>query len=114
MACRRGDQPIDQAGGLDVIAPAERLDDALHVAAALAGVLDEVEVLVGPDLLDADEHGAASCSSQSTTILRLSASKIREFYCSFADNLAPHSGPPHRTPSISAVLSGRTSQNRGS
>jgi hypothetical protein len=27
--------------GLDLVAPAERLDDALHVAATLAGVLDE-------------------------------------------------------------------------
>jgi hypothetical protein len=63
MACRRGDQPIDQSGGLDLVAPAQRLDDTLHVAAALARVLDEVEVLVGSDLLDADKHGAAPCFS---------------------------------------------------
>src|SRR5215469_12587353 len=69
MARRRGDQPIDQTRGLDLVTPAERLDDALHVAATLAGVLDEVEILVGSDLLDADEHGAAPCSWQSTTIL---------------------------------------------
>ncbi len=43
------------------IAPAERLDDALDVAAALAGVLHEVEVFVWSDLLDADEHGAEPC-----------------------------------------------------
>ena len=62
MARRRGDQPVDQTRGLDLVAPAESLDDALHVAATLAGVLDEVEILVGSDLLDADEHGAAPCS----------------------------------------------------
>src|SRR5215472_12560587 len=31
MARRRGDQPVDQTRGLDLVAPAERLDDALHV-----------------------------------------------------------------------------------
>ena len=67
MARRRGDQPVDQTRGLDLVAPAERLDDALHVAATLAGVLDEVEILLGSDLLDADEHGAAPCRYQDTT-----------------------------------------------
>ena len=56
MAGGGGDQAIEQVGVLDLIAPAERLDDALDMAAALAGVLDEVEILVRPDLLDADEH----------------------------------------------------------
>jgi hypothetical protein len=69
MARRRGDQPVDQAGGFDLLAPAERFDDALNVATGLARVLDEVKVLVGSDLLDADKHGAAPCSRQSTTIL---------------------------------------------
>jgi len=64
MACRRGDQPIDQAGSLDRLAPAERLDDALDMTAALARVLDEVEILVGSDLLDANKHGAAPCLQQ--------------------------------------------------
>ena len=68
MARRRGDQPVDQTRGLDLVAPAKRLDDALYMAAALAGVLDEVEVFVGSDLLDADEHGAAPCFRTSTTI----------------------------------------------
>ena len=61
MTRRRGDQPVEQPRGLDLVAPAERLDDALHVATALAGVLDKIEVFVGSDLLDADEHGAAPC-----------------------------------------------------
>jgi hypothetical protein len=62
MARRRGDQPIEHTRGFDLVAPAERLDDALHMAAALPDVLDEIEVLVGSDLLDANKHGAASCS----------------------------------------------------
>ena len=84
MPRRRGNQPVDQAGGLDLLAPPERLDDALHVATALARVLDAVEVLVGPNLLDADEHGAAPCSSQGTTILSVLARKILDdAYCVF-------------------------------
>ena len=57
MAGGRGDQAVEQVGVLDLIASAERLDDALDVATALARVLDEVEVFVGSDLLVADEHG---------------------------------------------------------
>jgi hypothetical protein len=33
MAPHRGDQLVDQTPGLDLVAPAERLDDALRVAA---------------------------------------------------------------------------------
>src|SRR5579859_16005 len=80
MPGRRSDQPVDQAGGLDFIAPSECLDDALHVAAALARALDEVEVLVGPNLLDADKHGAAPCSWQGTTTHCAAASKICNLY----------------------------------
>ena len=80
MARRRGDQPVDQTRGLDLVAPAKRLDDALYMAAALAGVLDEVEVFVGSDLLDADEHGAAPCFRTSTTILCIPASRILILY----------------------------------
>ena len=57
MACGRGDQAIEQVGVFDLIASAERLDHALDVAAALTSVLDEVEIFVGSDLLDSDEHG---------------------------------------------------------
>jgi hypothetical protein len=76
MAGCRGNQPIDQAGGLDVITPAERLDDALHVPAALARVLDKVKVLVGSNLLDADKHGRHPADRSRTTILCANASKI--------------------------------------
>jgi hypothetical protein len=57
MAGGGGDQAVEQAGGLNRVAPAERLDDALDVATALADVLDEVEIFVAADLLDTDEHG---------------------------------------------------------
>src|SRR6476620_4814607 len=114
MARRRGDQPVDQTRGLDLVAPAERLDDALHVAATLAGVLDEVEILVGSDLLDADEHGAAPCSWQSTTILCVTTRKIATIYGNRPDSLAPHHGATCRTPSNSADLSNHFPQNRGS
>jgi hypothetical protein len=36
---------------------AKRLDDPLDMAATLAGVLDEVEILVAANLLDTDEDG---------------------------------------------------------
>ena len=57
MAGGGDDQAVEQAGGLNLVAPAERFDDALDVAAALAAVLDEVETFVATDLLDTDEHG---------------------------------------------------------
>lgn len=114
MARRRGDQPVDQTRGLDLVAPAERLDDALHVATTLAGVLDKVEILVGSDLLDADEHGAAPCSSQSTTILCVDTSEIVTRYCDCPEYLAPQYGAAYRTYSNSADLSNRLPQNRGS
>ena len=47
MAGGRGDQAVQPVGVLDLIASAERLDDPLDVTAALASVLDEVEVFVG-------------------------------------------------------------------
>ena len=52
----------------------------LDMAAALAGVLDEVEVFVGSDLLDADKHGAAPCFRTSTTIFCIPASGILNLF----------------------------------
>ncbi len=57
MAGGGGDQAVEQAGVRDLVAAAQRLDDALDVTAALADVLDEVEVLVAADLLDTNERG---------------------------------------------------------
>src|ERR1700757_4940657 len=105
MARRRGDQPVDQTRGLDLVAPAERLDDALHVAATLAGVLDQVEILAGSDLLDADKHGAAPCSWQSATILFGPTSKIATLYSNRPDGLAPRHGAACRASGNAADLS---------
>jgi hypothetical protein len=58
---------VQHVGVLDLIASTERLDDALDMATALASVLDEVEVFVGSDLLDADEHGPIPDCYQATT-----------------------------------------------
>jgi hypothetical protein len=52
------------------IATSERFDDALHVSAALAGVLNQVQVFVFANLLDPDEHfleRLADRPKQSTT-----------------------------------------------
>jgi hypothetical protein len=46
-----GDEAVEQAGVFDLVAAAERFDDALDMASALSDVLDEVEVLVAADLL---------------------------------------------------------------
>lgn len=77
MPGRRGDQLVEQAGGFNFIAPAERLDHALDVSATLPSVLDEVEVFVSPDLLDADEHGPATCAQSTTRILTRSSKNAR-------------------------------------
>jgi hypothetical protein len=37
----------------------QRFEHALHVPSALAGVFDQIEILVGADLLDPDEHRGA-------------------------------------------------------
>src|SRR6201984_1063922 len=68
MARGRGDQAVEHVGVLDFIASAERFDDTLDVTAPLARILDEVEVFVGSNLLDADEHGVEpDCGPATTT-----------------------------------------------
>src|ERR1700749_860410 len=89
MTGGRGDQAIKQVGVLDRVAAAERLDDTLDVAAALAGVLYEVEVFVCPDLLDADEHGVEPDRGQVTTANRQRSSYFRCCRWKYWTNLAP-------------------------
>jgi hypothetical protein len=67
MPSSGGDQGVEHARVLDLVASAKRLDDALNMAAALADVLDEVEIFVVADLLDANEHGCCP-SLQSDTM----------------------------------------------
>src|SRR5512134_797273 len=57
---RGRDQRIQEPRCLDRVTTPQRLDHPLHMAAALASILDEIEILVATDLLDANEHDAAS------------------------------------------------------
>jgi hypothetical protein len=57
MAGGRGDPAVEHVDVLDLIASPQLFDDTLEVTAAFAIVLDEVEVFVGSDILDADNHG---------------------------------------------------------
>jgi len=70
-----GDQAVEQVGVLDLVTPAERFDDALHMPPALADILHQVEVLVWADLLDADEHVCWPDRGQDTTANRRTSSK---------------------------------------
>ena len=114
MPRRRGDQPVEETRCLDLVAPAERLDDPLNVAAALARVLHEVEVLVRSNLLDADEHGAAPCSRKSTTIRHGPSSKIATLSRGPSRHLAPQFNHRHSDPCVSAASSHRITRNCGS
>lgn len=114
MPRRRGDQLVEQAGGFDLIAPAERLDHALDVSAPLPSVLDEVEIFVSPDLLDADEHGPATCSAQSTTRILTRSSKNGRNRTRYLTVLAPQNESSRENPSISAPRWPRKHPNRGS
>jgi hypothetical protein len=75
VASGGGDQAIEQIGVFDLVAPAERLYDALHMAPTLADILDKVEVLVWADLLDTDQHVCWPDRSQDTTQNRRASSK---------------------------------------
>jgi hypothetical protein len=114
VARGRGDQAVEQIGVLDRIAAAERLDDALDVAAALAGVLDEVEVLVWPDLLDADEHGAQPDCVQATTATRSESSLAAGFQHKGRADLAPQIAWPSANPRNSAGFRSPEAQRCGS
>ena len=61
MACCRGGQRIEHPGALDLITTAQGFNRPLHVPSAFTDVLDEIDVLVASNLLDADEHLAAPC-----------------------------------------------------
>ena len=52
-----GEQPIQLAGLLQLIEPAKRGEHALANPVALAEVLDDLQILAGAGLFDAEEHG---------------------------------------------------------
>src|SRR6266446_3134916 len=66
MPCRRRNQRVQRSCGRDFVASAQHFDHPLNMTAALARVLDEVEILVATDLLDADEHWASPGFPQKT------------------------------------------------
>jgi hypothetical protein len=104
VAGGRGDQAIEQVGVLDLIAPAERLDDALHMAATFAGVLDEVEILVSADLLDADEHGWCPDPAQDTTANRRASSNSARRLRNGSGVFAPQFWCRSQNPRLSAAF----------
>ena len=59
MPGRRCHQRIKHPGPLDLVPTSQPFDHALHVPSALTGVLDELEILVGANFLDPDEHRGA-------------------------------------------------------
>jgi hypothetical protein len=56
-ACARGEQGIELSGALQVVEATEGGEDALANTAVLAGVLDDLQVVPGAGLFDAEEHG---------------------------------------------------------
>ncbi len=81
----RSHQRIEHPGGLDLIAATQRLDHALDVPPALTGILDEIKILVGPNLLDPDEHrGAPWRSPQRHHKVRFGQAKTPNQHKSFS------------------------------
>ena len=56
-ACSGGEQRIELAGLLELVESAEGGEDALADAAVGAGVFDDLQVLTGTGLFDAEEYG---------------------------------------------------------
>ena len=98
---------IQHPGRLDLVPTSQRFDHALHVPPALAGVLDEIEILVGADLLDPDEHrGAPWRSHESTTKSAIGQDKARRTSRSFSttkSNAGTETQHLQRFPTLSNV-----------
>src|SRR5512134_3751922 len=85
MPRRRCHQRIQHPGRLDLVPTSQRFDHTLHVPSALAGVLDEIEILVGADLLDPDEHRGAPCGpTKAPRKARFGQDKARRTSTSFS------------------------------
>jgi hypothetical protein len=80
MAGGGGDEAAGQAGVFNLAAAAERFDDALDMASALANVLDEGKVLLAADLLDTDEHGWCPGSGRDTMANPIESSPLAGFF----------------------------------
>ena len=109
MPSSGGDQAVEHVRVLDLVASAKRLDDALNMAAALADVLDEVEIFVVADLLDANEHGCCP-SLQSDTMPNPMRSSSKASLLASEDPVLHHSsGQARETRDIPRV----TRPNKG-
>ena len=58
-ASRGAQELVDGAAGGEFVEPAQRCDDGLLDAFAFAAILGDLKILIGADLLDADEHVAS-------------------------------------------------------
>jgi len=114
MAGGGGDEAVEQAGVFDLVAAAERFDDALNMATALADVLDEVEVLVAADLLDTDEHGWCPGSPMDTMANPRESSPLAGFFDGGTLYLAPQFCRDPRKPRYSAGFQTEPGANCGS
>ena len=68
---RGAQELVDGAAGGEFVEPAQRCNDGLFDAFAFAAILRDLKILIGTDLLDADEH-AASPSLTLHILVRLS------------------------------------------
>jgi hypothetical protein len=98
MPRRRRHQRIQHPGRLDLVATSQRLDHALHVASALTGVLDQIEILVGADLLDPDEHRGAPWRFPRKHHEKCDSVKLQR--TEHPTHLAPQNRTPAQKPSI--------------
>ena len=56
---RGAQELVDGAAGGEFVEPAQRCNDGLFDAFAFAAILRDLKILIGADLLDADEHAAS-------------------------------------------------------
>src|SRR4249920_1321432 len=116
MPRRRGHQRIQHPGRLDLVPTSQRFDHALHVPSALAGVLDEIEILVGADLLDPDEHrGHPGGSTKAPRKARFGQDKARRTSRSFSTTTSTASAETQhlqRFPTLSNVQPSKLGQTR--
>ena len=56
---RRAQELVDGAGGGEFVEPPEGSDDGLLDALSFAAILRDLEILIGADFFDADEHGVS-------------------------------------------------------
>ena len=89
-ACPRGQERIELAGLLKLIESSEGDEDLLASFAVLAGVLDDLEVLPGSGLFDAEEHGGLL--QRDTAMIPRQLAISSRIPRQISTNVAPHFG----------------------